>query len=87
MLEREVLVCMEEGQSRGTLYKNGMLKIGSVTYSPGDDEDLPRSIPDSAGEEIDINILIRYYLTTELEMQIAKLGTPLETLSGAKISI
>ena len=87
MLEREVLVCMEEGQSRGTLYKNGMLKIGSVTYSPGDGEDLPRSIPDSAGEEIDINILIRYFLTTELEMQIARPDTSLETLSGEKISI
>ena len=87
MTERQVLVGTEEGLTRGILYGNGMLKIGSVTYSPGEDEDLPSSILGSAGEEIDINILIRYFLTTELEMQIAKLGTPLETLSGAKISI
>lgn len=87
MPERKVLVNREEGLTRGILHGNGMLKIGSVTYSPGDDEDLPRSIPDSAGEEIGINILISYFPPTDLEIQIAKPDTPLETLSGAKISI
>lgn len=87
MNERNVIVSMEEGLTRGVLYESGMLNFRGVTYSPSDDEDLPRSVPDSDGEEIDINILVKYFPPTDLEIQIAKPDTPSETLSGEKISI